>query len=247
MKVYKGDTVDYVYGQLVLDLLAAEQVGNTNEINNCCIIVDRPTTKNIFFPRREISEKYSVAELEWYWSGDNSCHTIGQYAKMWLRLSDDGLTNNSAYGYILQKKYRFNQIEQVIDILQNDRNSRRAILNISDPNLDKKNTKDLQCTIGLQFLIRNNLLETTVYMRSNDVYFGFPYDYIYFVSIAEYIAKRLNIKVGTYTHHATSMHMYEKDFAKFLSTPYYTNVINIDVMEIIERTYNHEKMERASI
>lgn len=238
MKIFESDTLSAAYASMIDELLmTTEKVGNTREINNCCIIVHEPRTSRLFFPKREISKKYAEAELEWYWSGDNRCDTIGKFAKMWLSLSDDGVTNNSAYGYILQKKYPMNQIEQAIEILKHDKFSRRAILNISDPCLDKLNTKDLQCTIALQFLIRNNKLETTVYMRSNDVYFGFPYDYIYFVSIAEYIAKQLDVDVGTYTHHATSMHMYDKDYEKFLNAPYLTTIIELNVNNIIERTY----------
>lgn len=83
------------------------------KVNNCCLIIKHPSLQNIYFPKRKISEKYANAELEWYWSGDNSCKTIGQSAKMWLSLSDDGKTNNSAYGYILEKNIiltKFNKL-----------------------------------------------------------------------------------------------------------------------------------------
>ena len=53
-------------------------------------------------------------------------------------------------------------------------------------------------------------------MRSNDVYYGLPYDYIFFVSIGKYIASKLNIPFTLYTHNATSLHMYTKDFNKFV-------------------------------
>jgi thymidylate synthase len=191
---------------------------------------EEPSLNNISFPYKNISEKYSDAELKWYWSGDNSCHEIGKYAKMWLKLSDDGITNNSAYGYILFKKYGFNQLEQIIQLLENDKNSRRAVLNISDPEINRITTKDMQCTIAIQFLVRNNKVNMTVYMRSNDVYFGLPYDYIFFETIHQYICKRLNLNVGIYTHIATSLHMYERDIAKFKIEN--TNKISISLLDI---------------
>lgn len=92
----------------------------------------------------------------------------------------------------------------------------------------------MQCTIALQFLIRNNELQMTVYMRSNDVYFGLPYDYIYFVSIGQYIANKLNINFGLYTHHATSLHMYLRDVDKFVK---HNQITNIDINSIIRRNY----------
>lgn len=52
---------------------------------------------------------------------------------MWNKLSDDGITANSAYGYILQKKHGFNQIEKIIELLKVDPYSRRAVMNINVP------------------------------------------------------------------------------------------------------------------
>lgn len=234
MKVIEKDTISDAYLDLLTELYIQPIVGNTKEINNCCVIVHNPTLKDLHFPFRKISEKYSNAELNWYWSADNSCETIGQHAKMWLSLTDDGKTNNSAYGYIIHKKYGFDQLQQIIELLKKDRNTRRAVLNISDPAINRIETKDMQCTIALQFLIRNDKLEMTVYMRSNDIYFGFPYDYIYFVSLGQYIAKQLNIEFSLYTHHATSMHMYLRDHDKFIK---HEQITNIDIDDIIRRNY----------
>lgn len=234
MKIFEGNNISDVYRQVLIELEQSPIVGNTKEINNAILIVHNPNLTDLYFPRRKISEKYANAELNWYWSGDNSCETIGKYAKMWLSLTDDGKTNNSAYGYIIEKKYEFDQLQQIIELLKKDKNTRRAVLNISDPTINRITTNDMQCTIALQFLIRNNSLEMTVYMRSNDIYFGLPYDYIYFVSIGQYIAKKLNIKFILYTHHATSMHMYLKDVDKFKE---HDKIINIDVDEIIRRNY----------
>lgn len=236
MPIIYHDTVEECYRELILRLIEDKNiVGNTKEIQNAMIVVNYPTLKKFRFPYRKISEKYAEAELKWYWSGDNSCHTIGQHAKMWLSLTDDGMTNNSAYGYILEKKYGFDQIQQIIKLLKKDPNSRRAVLNISDPSINRIKTKDMQCTIALQFLIRDEKLQTTVYMRSNDVYFGFPYDYIYFVSIASYIADKLGIKLGQYIHNATSIHMYLKDEEKF--NPH-DQTLSIDYKSIIKENYH---------
>ena len=234
MKIIKGENISEVYKKLLTHLKKAEIVGNTKEINNCCLIIENPKTDEIYFPNRKISEKYANAELEWYWSGNNSCEDIGKYAKMWLSLTDDGKTNNSAYGYILHKKYGFDQLQQIIELLNKDSTSRRAVLNISDPTINRITTKDMQCTIALQFLIRNNKLEMTVYMRSNDVFFGLPYDYIYFVSLGEYISKKLNVEFGKYIHHATSMHMYLRDLDKFKK---HNQISRLNVEDIIRRNY----------
>lgn len=241
MHIIQKKTIYGAYSELIKDLLfKGSKVGNTREINNCCLVIEKPTLEMYNLPYRSISEKYLLEELKWYWSGDNSCKTIGQFAKLWLAITDDGETSNSAYGYILQKKYGFNQIEQIIELLKKDPTSRRAVLNISDPSINRITTKDMQCTVAIQFLVRNGKLEETVYMRSNDVCFGLPYDFAYFVSVAMYIASKLNLELGTYTHHATSMHMYEKDIEKF-DLDKESKIINIDVMSIIKENYHYEK------
>ena len=237
MKIIKAKTIKTVYNKVIKTLLRDKHVvGNTKEIENACLIIKKPTLKLISFPHRNISKKYSEAELKWYWSGDNLCETIGKYAKMWLALTDDGITNNSAYGYILFKKYGINQVEQIIDLLRKDKNSRRAVLNISDASINRITTKDMQCTIAIQFLIRKNKLNMTVYMRSNDVYFGLPYDYIFFESLHQYISSQLNINVGIYTHIVTSLHMYERDIEKFKTQK--ENIVLVDLNEHCLKYYD---------
>lgn len=234
--------MEEAYADLISLLLEqGHKVNDTLELNNCCLVVHRPTLDRIWFPYRKLSEKYSNEELKWYWSADNSCKSIGKFAKMWLSLTDDGETSNSAYGYIIHKKYGFDQLQQIIELLKSDSNTRRAVLNISDPAINRIKTKDMQCTIAIQFILRNNKLEETVYMRSNDVYFGLPYDYIYFVSIGQYIAKQVNVTLSKYTHHATSMHMYERDIEKFKDVDNKFHVISVDVEKIIKENYEHEK------
>ena len=235
MKVIESHDIQTAYKELIQYLKDAEIVGQTKEINNCCLIIHNPSIKDFYLPYRDVSEKYLNAELKWYWSGDNSCETIGKHAKMWLNLSDDGKTNNSAYGYILFKKYGFNQLEQIIELLKKDPTTRRAVLNISDPAINRITTKDMQCTMSIQFLIRNGKLEETVYMRSNDVFFGLPYDYFFFVSLGQYIAKQLDLELSLYTHHATSMHMYLRDEDKFNAKE--ISIINIDIDKIIGENY----------
>lgn len=241
MKIFKSKKVEKIYKKIIKYLLHSKSIdNNTKEIENCILEIKNPSIKNISFYNRNISEKYSFGELEWYWKAHNSCKEIGKFAKMWLSLSDDGITNNSAYGYILFKKYNFNQLEQIIELLKNDNSSRRAVLNISDPTINRITTKDMQCTIAIQFLIRKNKLNMTVYMRSNDVYFGFPYDYIFFETIHQYISEKLNVNVGKYTHIVTSLHMYNRDINHFLQQK--ENKISIDMKKIKEFYENGDKL-----
>ena len=245
MRLIQARTITEAYSCLVNAVITeGEKVGDTREIQNCIVEIANPHAGKILFTRRKISDEYMNAELQWYWSGDNSCKNIGSYAKMWLRLTDDGETNNSAYGYIIQNKFGRDQLKEIIELLRHDPNSRRAVLNISDPFLDKEKTKDYQCTIALQFLVRKGELHETVFMRSNDIILGFPYDYCFFVSVGQYIADELNLRFVKYTHHATSMHLYDRDCKKIVSKQSVGNFI--DMKKIRSWYETKEKLKEKS-
>ena len=75
-------------------------------------------------------------------------------------------------------------------------------------------TKDLPCTISLQYLIREGALHCIVYMRSNDLWLGFPYDVFCFTAFQTKLAMELGVKLGTYTHIAGSLHLYERNLVQ---------------------------------
>ena len=92
--------------------------------------------------------------------------------------------------------------------------SRRAVININVPNENVIETKDEPCTVSIQFLLRNNKVHCTVYMRSNDIWFGFPYDVVFFTELQRIVAENLHAELGMYTHLAGSLHMYDRDEEK---------------------------------
>ena len=71
-----------------------------------------------------------------------------------------------------------------------------------------KYRNDTPCTYAVQFTIINNKLCMSVYMRSNDIWYGFCNDQYQFSSLQKMIAERLSIDVGWYYHHAHNMHIY---------------------------------------
>ena len=215
-----GTNIDDIYLMLARDLLKAQKVGNTRELNNVKIVL-KDITQNIVSVRG-ISPSYLFGELLWYFNSDNSLEFISQFSSFWNGLSDDGKTCNSAYGYLIQEAHGFNQIEKVIEILKEDPLSRRAKININVPNPLVKETKDEPCTMSLHFMIRKNNLDCTVIMRSNDIWFGFPYDVAFFTELQKYIARELGVGYGWYTHFAVSLHMYDRDkekLAKIVKNP----------------------------
>ena len=208
------NTIDSTYLELCSKLLHSPKVGNTREMNNVKIVLPDIENENTIVSIRDISAAYLFAELIWYFQGRNDARFIGQFASMWNNISDDGETSNSAYGYIMQHRFGFNQVKKVIELLQEDPMSRRAKINLNVPNSKVIETKDEPCTMSLHYLIRDEKLHCTAVMRSNDIWFGFPYDVAFFTELQRYIAKALEIPCGSYTHFVVSMHLYDRDYDK---------------------------------
>lgn len=180
-------------------------------MNAVCTITD-PTRGIVNSKIRKMPMRYAVGELLWYLSGSNSVKDIAQYSKVWERLSDDGETVNSAYGHRIFDRFGFDQWEWVKQELRDNPASRRAVIHIKDPS--NTPTKDMPCTCLLQFFVRNGALYLTVYMRSNDIWMGFPYDVFSFTCMQVKMAFELGLDIGYYTHIAGSLHLYERDVPK---------------------------------
>jgi thymidylate synthase len=120
---------------------------------------------------------------------------------------DNGLFHG-AYGLRTQDQYG-----PVIERLKNDPDSRQALVTIWDPKLDLLPSKrDYPCTILHQFRIRDNKLNMSVYMRSNDVWLGAAYDFFQFTRVQIAMASVLGIEPGKYVHHVGSLHIYEQHY-----------------------------------
>jgi hypothetical protein len=95
--------------------------------------------------------------------------------------------------------------------LKEDTSSRRAAISIFHPEDVTRNSKDIPCTFGLFYHIRDNLLHATTVMRSNNAFILMPYNIFEFALLAEVLASELGVEVGSLTHNAISMHLYEND------------------------------------
>ena len=242
-------TTNIAYRQLCNDLLDKGLImetrnvrGNTRELCNYSFTINDLDCEYVSLKSGSTNLSYLAAELLWYWSSRNDLAFIGKFAKLWDKVSDDGVTANSAYGYILQEKHGFNQIETIIQLLTKDPYSRRAILNINVPNEKVATTKDEMCTIGLGFQIRQSKLHCTCMMRSNDARYGFLNDCGFFISLQKYIANRLGIPAGSYTHYALSIHFYDRDFDFIKSVAYGTMEANPQKLDITKLLENREEL-----
>lgn len=98
----------------------------------------------------------------------------------------------------------------IIDLLRKDPDSRQAVSSIWEPGTPKP-SKDIPCTVCLHFFRSKGALSLQVYMRSNDLNWGLPYDVPAFCAIQSYIAEQLDWELGEYHHSCGSLHVYENE------------------------------------
>lgn len=217
--VFQGETVNEVWVK-AYDALATMAESSfrdpsrdgpvVGEICDAVFCVNDPTRNIVSSEIRRLPMRYAVGELAWYLSGSNRVRDISRFAKKWEEISDDGVHNNSAYGYRISTQFGFDQWRYVKKLLTKDPNTRQAIIHIKTPN--DSETKDTPCTVYLQFLLRQGKLNLSVHMRSNDIWMGVPYDMFSFCFLQMKMAMELGVEIGEYTHYAGSLHMYERDY-----------------------------------
>lgn len=147
-----------------------------------------------------------------------SCQLVGGFsdARQMVRITDnfapfvEGDRFRGAYGPRIHA-----QVPRVIRLLREDPDTRQAGLVIWRPWDLARPSKDVPCTVELHYFIRAGRLHARTLMRSNDVFWGLPYDAWMFANLQHAIAYALAVEVGTYTHVANSLHAYvERDLAK---------------------------------
>lgn len=186
---------------------STELVGESFKLTD----IDRNVLQN---PRRNMSLKYACAELIWYLSRDLSVDRIQHYAPQYEKFANENLVHG-AYGHRIESGHCGDQLAQVVDLLREQPNTRQALIQLWHPrdlwfSLNHPRN-DVPCTICIQFMLRDGALHMIVYMRSNDLWLGTPYDVFCFTSLQKLVADLLCASYGTYTHNVGSLHFYLKN------------------------------------
>jgi thymidylate synthase len=199
---------------------AMGQVHNSNrEIRKLAInlLTGRRRVNSI----RPINIAFALAEVIWIMAGRNDVEMVAHYNKQMKEYSDNGFTLHGAYGARL---YHNDQLGAAVQTLKKDRNSRQATLHIGVPELDNRVvTKDYPCNQYAEMIIRDGKLHWNQHMRSNDIVWGTPYNFIQWGFLHEFVAGWVGAEVGEYCHFVNSAHIYSRHYehaVKLYETPY---------------------------
>lgn len=160
---------------------------------------------------RELGYRFLMAEAAWILSGDNRVSSIRPYSRAISSFSDDGLTFRGAYGpkFIDQEPF-------IVETLRRDPASRQAVLTLWRER--PAESRDIPCTLSLQFVLREDRLNTIATMRSSDAWLGWPYDVHSFSMMTAHVLLSLRqresmwqtVGLGRLFLTAGSQHLYQR-------------------------------------
>lgn len=194
-----------------------------------------PYVRFASFASRKLNLNYIKEEFLWYLRGERYDTSITRHAGMWKQIMNEDGSINSNYGqYIFGKE---NQFLRALQVLIVDRDSRRASISILNKDHLLSNTKDVPCTYSMNFRIRENKLNMTVRMRSQDAVFGMGNDAPAFSFVHEMMLQSLkkvysDLECGNYYHSADSFHVYEKHFGMITKILHGDKYIEVDCPKI---------------
>jgi hypothetical protein len=195
------------YGVKVVSPRAME----TLEISPFLCSLTNPRSRLAYNEKRSFNLMHAINESLLLFADEPA--TLDDYPFVDMKpFSDDGNYLLGSYGYRVSPL-----LGRLLDMLRSDPDTRQAVMPIFQyGDLIGQNgaveTKDVPCTETIQFLIRDGKLDCFVNMRSNDFFWGFPYDVFQFTVMQEVMAMSLDIEIGTYYHYTASLHVYDRHY-----------------------------------
>lgn len=169
-----------------------------------------------------------LRELLWFLRGSTNINDdLTEYTPIWNAWADPDGELGPIYGYQWRKWEKFekdpetgeckkthiDQIEQVIDMIKNNPDSRRIIVsawNVAD--IDRMNLPP--CHMFFQFYVVNGRLDLQMYQRSADVGLGVPYNIASYSALLMMVAQECDLEPGIFTHTTGDTHIYTNHVEK---------------------------------
>ena len=184
--------------------------GEVTYLNNVVIELANPQNRHLHLSGRKNNLFSVIAELFWIMSGSD---VINPFLSFYLPraelYSDDGETWRGGYG---PRIYAHNQLENAISMFEKDGlHTRRSVIDIYQSDIDSGvETKDLPCNNMIHFYVTDGKLDMNVFSRSADLVWGVTNVNIpEWTFLQEYVAQRVGVPVGSYTHWCTNLHVYD--------------------------------------
>ena len=196
---------------------------------------------------RDIKPLWSFAEAVWFTSGSSNLDFMHKFKfNTWDKFSDPDGKVRSATGYRWRHMFGIDQLANVVMALDQDRSTRRAVLNNWSPYVDLAHAgKNVPCIVSVHLHILNEALHMSVFQRSADLFFGFPHDILGMRIIQELVAARLEVRIGTLGYFISNAHLYEDQWDAASEMITRGMALNVDHTEIFNLNLKKEHYYRA--
>jgi thymidylate synthase len=218
------DDVSQALPALSRTLLTARQVPSrlgetTRELTHEHITLLRPWQREVLTRNRHADIAAQIFETMWVLSGQDKVDVLSQYLPRANDFAVDGEWPG-AYGPRLRAwgdRYPdMDQIDEVYQLLLKDSNSRRAVIQIFNPDEDwDLDSPDVPCNNWLHFMIREDKLHLNIGVRSNDLVWGWSgINAFEWSALQEILAAFLGVGIGQMTFNISSLHLYDRHFKR---------------------------------
>ena len=166
---------------------------------------------------KKLHLKSIIHELLWFLQGDTNIKYLKDNG---VRIWDEWADKNGDLGHVYGYQWRswpapngkhIDQIQQVIDTLKNNPDSRRII--VSAWNVGEIEQMALPpCHAFFQFYVAEGKLSCQLYQRSADIFLGVPFNIASYALLTMMIAKVCDLEVGDFIHTLGDAHIYTNHF-----------------------------------
>lgn len=223
-RAFEGRTADEAWREIASafregdgTIMQASRNGPTREILHATVSVGDPRQRWVVSRTPALNVAFALAEFIWILRGRNDSAFVNYFNRALPEYCGGGSIYHGAYGHRLRRHLKIDQLERAYEVLRKNPNSRQVVLQIWDSAVDLPQTngqptsEDVPCNIAAMLKVRDETLEWTQIIRSNDIFRGLPYNIVQFTMLQEIIAGWLGLKLGSYNQVSDSLHLYNAD------------------------------------
>ena len=197
---------------------------------------------------KKLHLKSIIYELLWFLKGDTNVKYLqGHGVRIWNEWADENGELGPVYGHQWRswpdyKGGTIDQIQQVVDALRHNPNSRRMLVTAWNP-AEVEDMALPPCHCLFQFYVANGKLSLQLYQRSADTFLGVPFNIASYALLLQLMAQVTGFEAGDFIHTTGDTHLYlnHLEQAKLQLTrtprPLPKMKINPDVKSIFEFRY----------
>ena len=162
---------------------------------------------------KKLHLKSIIHELLWFIKGSTNVKYLQDNGvRIWNEWAKEDGELGPIYGYQWRswpdyKKGHIDQIQQVIDSIKNNPDSRRHIVSAWNVG-DIENMQLPPCHILFQFYVADGKLSCQLYQRSADIFLGVPFNIASYAILTMMVAQVCGLKPGTFVHTLGDAHIY---------------------------------------